>query len=108
MFTFHNFNILLCVGSRRRLMFAKATLRKRRLFLSPKKSFNVPLYAEQMVLEFGSSKPNKCRDTYVLNVLEFLDVSTSKGKETSESSTDKDSTTARVDCDLNSQDSHIS
>jgi len=40
--------------------------------------------------EFGSKKQKRCRDTYALNVLQYVDVSTSKGHKTSESSTTED------------------
>jgi len=67
-----------------------------RLILNPEKSFILPVYAEQIAsqcVEFGCSKPKKCRDTYALNVLEFLDVSASEGSKTLESSTNDDSRT---------------
>ena len=66
------------------------------VFCSPEKNFDLPVYAEQMAsafVEFGCSKPKRHLDTYALNVLEFVDVSASEGRETSESSTDEDSVT---------------
>jgi len=35
--------------------------------------------------DFGCSKPKRRKDTYALNVLDFIDDSASEGKETSES-----------------------
>ena len=77
-------------------MFSNGPLRRRRLLLSPEKSFCLPVYAEQLAsafVEFGGSKPKKRKDTCALNVLEYLDLSASEGRETSESSTNNDSTT---------------
>jgi len=77
-------------------MFAKANLPTRRLLLSPEKSFILLVYVEQIALqyiEFGCFKPKKHRNTYALNVLEFLDVSASERREISESSTNDNSGT---------------
>lgn len=71
-------------------------LKKRRLLYSPEKSFHLPVYAEKMALsfaEFGGSIPKPHKPSYARNVLEFIDGSASEGRETSDSSTDKDSTT---------------
>ena len=70
---------------------------KQSLFISPEKPFELPVYAEQMasaLAEFGCSKPKRRRATYALNVLQYLDVSASEGRESSGSSIDSDSSTA--------------
>jgi hypothetical protein len=66
------------------------------LLISPEKTFHLPVYAEQMAsafAEFGGSKPKRRKDTYALNVLQYVDVSASEGRESSGSSTDSDSAT---------------
>jgi len=62
-------------------------MKTRRLFFSPEKLFHLPVYAPQTAsafADFGYSKRRK--DTYDLNVLDFIGGSASKGRETSESS----------------------
>ncbi len=57
--------------------------------ISPEKPFQLPVYAEQMAsafADFGCSKPKRRKDTYALNVLQYVDVSASEGRESSESS----------------------
>jgi len=59
------------------------------LFFSPEKPFHLSVYAAQMAstfAELGCSKPKRHKDTYALNVLDFIDGSASEGRETSESS----------------------
>ena len=68
--------------------------KRRRLILSPEKPFELPIYAEQLAsafAKFGTSKPKQRKPSYALNVLNFIDGSASEGRETSESSSDKDS-----------------
>jgi hypothetical protein len=71
-------------------------MKNQNLLYSPEKSFHLPIYAEQMAsafADFGCSKPKRRKDTYALNVLQFIDGSASEGRETSESSTNDDSAT---------------
>jgi len=75
-------------------MASGAVKKIQRLILSSKKSFDLPVYAEQLAsafAEFGTSKPKRRIPSYVLNVLQFIDGSASEGGETSDSSSDKDS-----------------
>ena len=77
-------------------MLAEAIEKKKWLIVSPEKPFHLPQYAEQMAsafASFGSSKPKRCKNTYALNVLQYVDVSASEGRESSESSTESDSVT---------------
>jgi len=60
------------------------------LFLNLEKSFDHLVYAKQMALAFADfccSKPKSKNNTYAQNVLEFIDISVSEGRETSQSST---------------------
>jgi hypothetical protein len=73
-----------------------AVNKRRRLILSPEKSFNLPVYAEQLALAFagfGTTEPKCRKPSYALNVLQFIDGSASEGKKTADSSSDKDSET---------------
>jgi hypothetical protein len=77
-------------------MSTDALKKKRRLILSPEKSFDLPVYAEQLASafqEFGTSKSKRRNPSYALNVLQFIDGSASEGRETSNSSSDIDSAT---------------
>jgi hypothetical protein len=77
-------------------MATNAEKKRRRLILSPEKSFDLPVYAEQLAsafADFGTSKPKRRTPSYALNVLQFIDGSASEGRETSDSSSDKDSAT---------------
>jgi len=59
------------------------------LLFSPEKPFHLSVYAAQMasaIADFGCSKPKRRKDTYALNVLDLIDGSASKGRETLESS----------------------
>ena len=70
--------------------------KRRTLILSPEKSFDLPIYAEQLAsafADFSPCKPKRRTPTYALNVLQFIDGSASEGRETSDSSSDKDSAT---------------
>jgi len=61
----------------------------RSLLFSPKKPFHLLVYAAQMAsafADFGCSKPKRRKNTYALNVLDFIDGSAFEGRETSESS----------------------
>ncbi len=61
----------------------------RRLILSPEKSYDLPVYAEQMASQYernGCREPTPCIPKYSANVVHFLDVSASEGEETPESS----------------------
>jgi len=54
------------------------------------------MYVEQLAsafAEFGTSKPKHRNPSYALNVLQFIDGSSSEGKETTDSSNDMDSAT---------------
>jgi len=76
------------------LMLADTVKHWWRLILSPEKSFELPVYEEQMAsvfVEFGTSKPKHRKTTYALNVLDFIDGSASESGETSDSSTSEDS-----------------
>ncbi len=77
-------------------MSTDAVMKKRRLLLSPEKSFDLLMYAKQMAsafAEFGCSKPKPRKHTYAFNVLEFIDGSAFEGRETSDSSINEDSAT---------------
>jgi len=68
----------------------------RRLILSLEQPFDLPVYAKQIALaftEFGCKKKKWKKNPYALNVLDFLDGSASKGRETSESSSSEGSAT---------------
>jgi len=74
-------------------MQADAIMPRESLFISPEKTFELPVYAKQLAsafADFGCSKPKRCKDTYALNVLQFIDGSASEGRESSESSTGSD------------------
>jgi len=75
---------------------ANAMKLKQRLILSLEKLFKLPIYTKQvasMFAKFGTKKTKHYKPTYALNVLPFIDGSASKGRETSNSSTDEDSMT---------------
>ena len=77
-------------------MLQDAVMQDQNLFISPEKTFELPVYAKQMAsafVDFGCSKPQRCKDTYAVVVLQFIDGSASKGRESSESSGDLESTT---------------
>ena len=71
-------------------------MKKQRLLFNPEKSFDLRVYVEQMALafaEFGCSKSRPHKPKYALNVLDFIDGSTSKDREMSDSSTNDNSAT---------------
>ena len=71
-------------------------MQNQNLLISPEKTFELPVYAKQMVSAFadsGCSKPQHRKDTYAVAVLQFIDGSASEGRESSESSRDSESTT---------------
>ncbi len=75
-------------------MSADLISKKQSLLISPEKPFELPIYAEQLAsafADFGCSKPKRCKDTYALNVLQFVDVLAFEGSESPESSTGSDS-----------------
>ncbi len=77
-------------------MSASAKLKNQSILISPKKPFDLPVYAQQMAkafADFGCSKPKRRKDTYALNVLQFIDGSASEGTESSNSSKTSDSAT---------------
>jgi len=83
-------------------MSANAMMKKQGLFFSPKKSFELLVYNEQMVAafaDFSCSKPKRCKDTYTLNVLHFIDGSTLKGRESLDLSKSSDSATKSSNVD---------
>jgi len=60
---------------------------------NPEKSYDLLVYAKKMALafaKFGSKKQKRCKDTYTLNVLQYVDVSASERRENSESSVAED------------------
>ena len=68
--------------------------KRHRLILNPEKSFDLPIYAEQLAsafANFSTSKPKRRTPSYDLNVLQFIDGFASKGRKTSCSFSDKDS-----------------
>ena len=78
------------------MILTKVIKKKHKLVESPEKPFHLPPYAEQMATafaNFGCLKPKRRKDTYALNVLQFMDVSASEGRESSESSIGSDSVT---------------
>ena len=75
-------------------MAAGAEKKRRRLILSPEKSYDLPVYAQQLAsafVEFGTSEPKQRKPSYCRNVLQFIDGSASEGRETSDSSSDMES-----------------
>ena len=73
-----------------------AVMQNRNVYISPEKTFELPVYANQMAssfAEFGCSKSKRHKDGYAVAVLQFIDGSASEGRESSESSGDSDSMT---------------
>ncbi len=71
----------------------------RRLILSLVKSYNLPMYAEQMASQYerhGCKEPTPRIPRYSANVVHFLDVSASGGEETLESSSSDVSMTESI------------
>ena len=77
-------------------MLEDAVRQNQNLLISPEKTFELLVYAHQMATAFvesGCSKPHRRKDAYAVAVLQFIDGSTSEGRETSESSGDLESST---------------
>ena len=77
-------------------MLTETIKQNQKIVVSPEKPFILPPYAEQMATafaNFGCKKQRRRKDTYALNVLQFIDVSASEGRESSESSIGSDSVT---------------
>jgi hypothetical protein len=71
-------------------------MKKQSLLCSPEKTYELPIYANQMAtafVDFGCSKPKRRKDTYALNVLQFIDGFASEGRESSDSSKSFESAT---------------
>ena len=77
-------------------MLQDTLMQDQNLHISPKKTFELPVYAKQMAnsfADFGCSKPKRRKDGYAVAVLQFIDGSASEGRESSESSGDSECTT---------------
>ena len=77
-------------------MLQDVVMQNQNLLISPKKTFELPVYAKQMASAFtdsGCSKPQRRKDAYAVAVLQFLDGSASEGRESKESSRNSESTT---------------
>ena len=77
-------------------MLHDAVMQNRNVLISPEKTFELPVYANQMAssfAKFGCSKSKRRKDGYAVVVLQFIDGSASEGRESSESSGDSDSMT---------------
>ena len=69
-------------------MLEDAVMQNQNVLISPEKTFELLVYANQMASAFtesGCSKPQRCKDAYAVAVLQFIDGSASEGRETSES-----------------------
>ena len=68
----------------------------RRLFLSPEKSYDLPVYAKMMAAQYerhGCREPKPSKPKYAANLVHFLEVSTLEGEETAKSSSSEVSMT---------------
>ena len=77
-------------------MLHDTVMQNRNVLISPEKTFELPVYANQMAssfADFGCSKSKRRKDGYAVAVLQFIDGSASEGRESSESSGDSDSMT---------------
>ena len=77
-------------------MLEDAVMQNQNLLISPEKTFELPVYANQMAgafTESDCSKPHRRKDAYAVAVLQFIDGSASECRETSESSGDSESFT---------------
>ena len=77
-------------------MLEDAVMQNQNLLISLEKTFELPVYANQMASAFaesGCSKPQRRKDTYAIAVLQFIDGSASEDRESSKSSGDSESTT---------------
>ena len=74
-------------------MLEDAVMQNLDLLISPEKTLELLVYANQMAgafAESGCSKPHRRKDAYAVAVLQFIDGSASEGRETSESSGDSE------------------
>ena len=77
-------------------MLHNAMMQNQNVLISPEKTFELPVYANQMAssfVDFGCSKSKRRKDGYAVVVLQFIDGSASEGRESSKSSGDSDSMT---------------
>ena len=77
-------------------MLEDAVMQNQNLLINPEKTFELPVYANEMANAFaesGCSKPHRRKDAYVVAVLQFIDGSASEGRESTESSGDSESST---------------
>ena len=77
-------------------MLHNAVMQNRNVLISPEKTFELPVYANQMAssfADFGCSKSKRRKDGYAVVVLQFIDGSALEGRESSESAGDSDSMT---------------
>ena len=77
-------------------MLHNAVMQNRNVLINPEKTFELPVYANQMAssfADFGCSKSKRRKDGYAVVVLQFIDGSASEGRESSESLGDSDSMT---------------
>ena len=77
-------------------MLHDAVMQNRNVLISPEKTIELPVYANQMAssfADFGCSKSKRRKDGYAIAVLQFIDGSALEGRESSESSEDSDSMT---------------
>ena len=77
-------------------MLEDAVTQNLNLLISPEKNFELPVYANQMASAFAESgccKPQRRKDAYAVAILQFIDGSALKDRETSESSGDSESST---------------
>ena len=77
-------------------MLEDAVMQNQNLLISPERTFELPVYANQIAgafTESGCSKPHRRKDAYAIAVLQFIDGSALEGRETSESSGDSKSST---------------
>ena len=71
-------------------------MQNRNVLISPEKTFELPVYANQMAssfMDFGCSKFKRRKDGYAVAVLQFIDGSALEGRESSKSLGDSDSMT---------------
>ena len=77
-------------------MLQDVVMQNHNLLINLEKTFELPIYAKQMASAFadsGCSKPQRRKDAYAVAVLQFIDGSTSEGRESSESLRNSESTT---------------
>ena len=77
-------------------MLHDTVMQNRNVLISLEKTFELPVYANQMAssfADFGCSKPKRRKDGYAVAVLQFIDGSASEGRESSKSLGDSDSMT---------------